>query len=318
MSFSLSELHAQTPRCTTVALLRQKSGVRNLFYNDALDISSEIWKELLLDRDITLKNDLEVIKLIYESENHELRASEIARHMGLSHHGPINLQVSRFSKRVIRITKAQPPLRKDGSPRWWHVPFLGYEGGNGFPWIMRPQLASGYEKAFSEADQTPLYQDETELNSLELVEGAIARITVNRYERSRNAKNKCINHHGSACCICGFEFGAKYGPIGEGRIHVHHLVPLSEIKEEYVIDPIKDLRPVCPNCHLIIHSKKEPFTIYEVKEMLSGSSLVALKRMEKVMEGKAEKAGIKNEDDVVALVKEVRRELWEKNYENND
>ena len=51
---------------------------------------------------------------------------------------------------------------------------------------------------------------------------------------------------------------------------------------------------------------------------IANASLVALKRMEKVMEGKAEKAGIKNEDDVVALVKEVRRELWEQNYENKD
>lgn len=34
------------------------------------------------------------------------------------------------------------------------------------------------------------------------------------------------------------------------------------------------------------------------------------------MEGKAEKAGIRNEDDVVALVKEMRRELWEKNSNN--
>ena len=51
---------------------------------------------------------------------------------------------------------------------------------------------------------------------------------------------------------------------------------------------------------------------------IANASLVALKRMEKVMEGKAEKAGIRNEGDVVTLVKKVRRELWEKNYENND
>ena len=51
---------------------------------------------------------------------------------------------------------------------------------------------------------------------------------------------------------------------------------------------------------------------------IADASLVALKRMEKVMEGKAEKASIKNEEDVVALVKEVRKELWEKNYEDND
>ena len=42
---------------------------------------------------------------------------------------------------------------------------------------------------------------------------------------------------------------------------------------------------------------------------IANASLVALKRMEKVMEGKAEKAGIKNEEDMVALVKEVRKEL---------
>ena len=244
--------------------------VINLFYNDALDISSDIWKEILLDRSITYEKDLVILKLIYESENHELRASEIALYMGLSHHGPVNLQISRFSKRVIQKTKVQPPLRKDGSPRWWHVPFLGYEEGNRFPWIMRPQLVIGYEKAFGETEQTILYQDEIESESTELVEGAITRISVNRYERNRKAKNECIKYYGSSCYVCGFNFGVQYGPIGEGKIHVHHLIPLSEIKKEYVIDPIKDLRPVCPNCHLIIHSKKEPFSIDEVKEMLRG------------------------------------------------
>jgi 5-methylcytosine-specific restriction protein A len=243
-----------------------------LFYNDALDISSETWMKLLLDRNITLANDLEVIKLVYGSENHELRASEIAEYMSLTHHGPINLQVSRFSKRVIQKTGVQPPLRKNGTPRWWHVPFLGYEEGNRFPWIMRPQLVIGYEKAFGESDEALLYQEELERESAELTEGAMVRISVNRYERNRKAKNKCIEHYGSSCCICGFDFGKRYGPIGDGRIHVHHLVPLTNIQKEYVIDPIKDLRPVCPNCHLIIHSKKEPFTIEELKEMLRGSA----------------------------------------------
>lgn len=48
-----------------------------------------------------------------------------------------------------------------------------------------------------------------------------------------------------------------------------HRKPLYEIKEDYVVDPIKDLVPVCPNCHMVIHSKKEGvFTIEEVKAML--------------------------------------------------
>jgi 5-methylcytosine-specific restriction protein A len=37
---------------------------------------------------------------------------------------------------------------------------------------------------------------------------------------------------------------------------------------EYSVDPIKDLRPVCPNCHMVIHSKKEGFSIDEVKSFL--------------------------------------------------
>ncbi len=63
---------------------------------------------------------------------------------------------------------------------------------------------------------------------------------------------------------------------------------------------------------------KVVFVEEDDRVFIANASLVALKRMEKVMKGKAEKAGIKNEDDVVALVKEVRKELWEKNYENND
>ncbi len=42
-----------------------------------------------------------------------------------------------------------------------------------------------------------------------------------------------------------------YGELGEGVIHVHHLKELRSLGEEYQVDPIEDLRPVCPNCHAI-------------------------------------------------------------------
>jgi 5-methylcytosine-specific restriction protein A len=47
-----------------------------------------------------------------------------------------------------------------------------------------------------------------------------------------------------------------YGEIGRGFIHVHHVVPISSIGESYKVDPAKDLVPVCPNCHAMLHRGK--------------------------------------------------------------
>ena len=36
-------------------------------------------------------------------------------------------------------------------------------------------------------------------------------------------------------------FKKTYGDIGEGFIHVHHIKPLSEIKEDYKVNPETEL-----------------------------------------------------------------------------
>jgi len=102
-------------------------------------------------------------------------------------------------------------------------------------------------------------------------EGAVKRVNVNRYERDVEARAICIQKYGARCSVCGFDFGEKFGDIGRGFIHVHHLVPLSTIREGYEVDPIKDLRPICPNCHAMIHRKNPPYTIEELKTILRRS-----------------------------------------------
>ena len=97
------------------------------------------------------------------------------------------------------------------------------------------------------------------------IEGASRIVSVNAYERNAKARSACIKHYGATCIVCGFNFQAVYGQIGEGFIHVHHLVPFSEIKKQYELDPIRDLRPVCPNCHAIIHSTQPALTIEQLK-----------------------------------------------------
>lgn len=102
-----------------------------------------------------------------------------------------------------------------------------------------------------------------------IVEGAKKQITVNAYERSSEARRKCIEYYGSRCFICGFDAGEIYGKEFSGKIHVHHIKPLNTIKDNYTVDPINDLIPVCPNCHMILHSKSEVYTPNEIKEKLS-------------------------------------------------
>jgi len=103
----------------------------------------------------------------------------------------------------------------------------------------------------------------------QLAEGAVRRVSVNAYERNPEARRLCIAHYGPTCCICKFKFGSVYGSVVDGFIHVHHLRSLSEVGEEYVVDPIKDLRPVCPNCHAVLHRKVPAYRIEEVQALLA-------------------------------------------------
>jgi len=99
-------------------------------------------------------------------------------------------------------------------------------------------------------------------------EGTPFQVELTRFERNIEARQKCIDYYGLSCIVCEFNFEEKYGETARDFIHVHHLKKISSIKKEYLVDPIKDLVPVCPNCHSIIHKKKVPYTINEMKEMI--------------------------------------------------
>lgn len=101
-------------------------------------------------------------------------------------------------------------------------------------------------------------------------EGHVKNVMVDKYERSSIARRKCIEHHGSSCLICGLNFGEKYGDLGDGFIHIHHLKPLHTIRKDYIVDYKNDLIPVCPNCHAMIHriSGGEGMSVPQIKSAL--------------------------------------------------
>ena len=116
-------------------------------------------------------------------------------------------------------------------------------------------------------DQTVFFLDEI-ADHRAFVEGGSISVLVNRYERDRSARMRCIEHHGTNCAVCGISFGDYYGSNMIGFIHIHHLAPLSSISEQRAVDPIRDLLPVCPNCHAVIHSSNPPLTIDEVRLLI--------------------------------------------------
>ena len=96
-------------------------------------------------------------------------------------------------------------------------------------------------------------------------EGAAVSFVSITYERDPKARRICLGIYGFACIICNFNFEAEFGPVGRSYIHVHHLEPLHQGERQ--TNPENDLRPVCPNCHAMLHKRVPPFSIEELKEI---------------------------------------------------
>jgi len=117
-------------------------------------------------------------------------------------------------------------------------------------------------------DSNEVFPDEVSEADVSLLEGNVRKVNINVYERNPIARQQCIEHYGCKCIVCDFDFENIYGDIGNSFIHVHHLIEISSIGNQYSVDPIQDLRPVCPNCHSMIHKKKPAYTISEIKNKL--------------------------------------------------
>lgn len=121
------------------------------------------------------------------------------------------------------------------------------------------------------ADIVPVDEDILSGHKAGYAEGNLQRIEINRYERNPLNRKLCIAAKGYDCSICGMNFQKQYGEIGRHFIHVHHIVPVSQMEAEYIIDPIKDLIPVCPNCHAMMHRFNPPLMPDKLKEMIENA-----------------------------------------------
>ena len=135
--------------------------------------------------------------------------------------------------------------------------------------IIKRQFAKNLVYAYSKVTNSD-EENDIKLNYSPSVykEGHRSSVKTINYERNIQARKLCLNYWGYKCQVCGFDFYDTYGDLGLNYIQVHHKVPLSTIGKEYSIDPIKDLIPLCANCHAMIHRQKELCTIDELKTII--------------------------------------------------
>ncbi|WP_461788669.1 HNH endonuclease [Pedobacter sp.] len=86
-------------------------------------------------------------------------------------------------------------------------------------------------------------------------------------ERSRFNRSLCLAFHGYDCKACGKNMRQFYRGLKGDFVQVHHLNPVA-ITGTISPDPIRDMVPLCPNCHSVAHLKNPPYTVQEIKEMI--------------------------------------------------
>ena len=92
------------------------------------------------------------------------------------------------------------------------------------------------------------------------------------YERNPEARAACLAEKGYSCEVCQFDFYKTYGETGKDYIHVHHTVRIADMQRPYKVNPLKDLVPLCPNCHAMTHKRVPPYSIDELKEIINKAS----------------------------------------------
>ncbi|MDZ4818839.1 MAG: HNH endonuclease [Planctomycetota bacterium] len=200
----------------------------------------------------------------------------LAQQLDLSHYVGANRLIGDAGKKVYKAAPSKSIVRRwrvGQRGGWYNVIAPGSRpfADGMFYWEIRPRV----KKAFNELGWcAPPERDRKKRSKHEpRLEGAEVFRLLSMYERDLKLRAACLEIHGHDCAICGFNFGKAYGPLGEGFIHVHHVAALSERNRATKTDPKKDLMPVCPNCHAMIHRGGVTRSLREVKQAFMGTRL---------------------------------------------
>jgi predicted HNH restriction endonuclease len=217
---------------------------------------------------------IEILQTLYYFPDSSATAKELAKALNYASYQAANRQIGRIGKLISQKTGVIPPTYNDRNrerPAYFSLVGEYYTDTGWEMWDQIQQALENLKLVSVDTDEsierlpTEIFQfDENQL----LKEGKVIQVFANRYERNQKARQECIEHYGDKCYVCDFDFGSFYGDTAKGFIHVHHKTQLSDIGDEYIVDPISDLIPLCANCHSVIHLTRPAMTIEELKKIV--------------------------------------------------
>lgn len=139
------------------------------------------------------------------------------------------------------------------------------ENINGFTFIFDNNFDEDQRKEVIDGDYKNLIIEEgfTKFSQIKAKTRSRKLVEIARRHYSLNGK--------IYCSACNFGFEDFYGEIGRGYIEIHHLRPIfayEDSLEQNINEALKNVAPVCSNCHRMIHRKSN--------QLLSIPSLQAL------------------------------------------
>lgn len=107
-----------------------------------------------------------------------------------------------------------------------------------------------------------------------VTEGQLCTRTIGYRSRSRQLREAAVQHYTCngmiPCTACSFNFGVAYLGVGDGYIRIHHLEPIScgGERELTLDEAIGKVRPLCANCHVMVHRREPWLSMQDLTETL--------------------------------------------------
>lgn len=150
---------------------------------------------------------------------------------------------------------------------------IEYLFSNKFPSSEVADVVSAVEKTIGKKRKLYVYSEEDMIS-----EGkAISKETIVK-KRSKKLRDAAIEHYRQTdgklyCAVCDFCFETMYGEIGKDYIEIHHENPVYQYSDDgfeaYIPEAVEKVKPLCANCHRMIHrNAKRPMTVEELKRLI--------------------------------------------------